>query len=77
MPGRTSEGGEERRIGMVAHCSRPLPRHSDVDTIEFRPQNVGGYGTPMPTATREVLSEYFAPHNARLESLLGMTFNWN
>ena len=49
----------------------------DVDTIEFRPQNVGGYGTPMPAPTREILSEYFAPHNARLESLLGMTFDWN
>lgn len=49
---------------------------SETDAIKFRAQNVGGYESGIPQAVREELSEYFAPHNERLEALLGMKFNW-
>lgn len=38
--------------------------------------NVGRY-PPMDRRTRRFLAEYFRPHNAELESLLGLRFGWD
>ncbi len=48
----------------------------EVETIEFNAQNVGGYETPISSETRSALCDYFAPHNAKLETLLDMKFDW-
>jgi hypothetical protein len=47
----------------------------DVDVSMVR--KVGSYREPMPTDVRGRLVDYFAPHNARLEALLGRTFAWS
>jgi Sulfotransferase domain len=44
-------------------------------SARLEPRNTRKY-PPMNPATAERLREYFAPHNARLESLLGEQMNW-
>ena len=42
---------------------------------EYRKLNPGHY-SPINDEMRQKLSEYFQPHNQRLEEYLGMQFNW-
>jgi hypothetical protein len=42
----------------------------------FAKRNVGRY-SPLDPQTRKELSEYFAPHNARLADCLGVDFGWH
>lgn len=35
------------------------------------------YSEPMKPEIREVLSDYFRPHNSRLFDLIGKEFDWN
>ncbi|MGB3514020.1 MAG: hypothetical protein WBA93_33410 [Microcoleaceae cyanobacterium] len=35
-----------------------------------------GYYPPISESLRQKLSEYFQPHNQRLEEYLGRQFNW-
>ncbi len=50
-----------------------LPEHT-IST--FKTYNQGFY-QPMPDTIRQKLSDFFQPHNQRLEQFLGMNFNWN
>ncbi len=49
-----------------------LPEHQ---LPEYRKLNPGNY-SPINDKIRHKLSEYFQPHNQRLEDFLGMEFNW-
>ena len=49
-----------------------LPEHQ---LPEYRKLNPGHY-SPISDEMRQKLSEYFQPHNQRLEEYLGMEFNW-
>jgi hypothetical protein len=64
LDGGTAVPAAHRFLGLSAHETPALPR-----------QNVGSYAPTDPGIIR-VLSEYFAPHNARLEKLLGRSFDW-
>jgi hypothetical protein len=44
---------------------------------EFPKSNVGGYKERMTDQTRQELVEYFRPHNARLEQMLGRKLDWD
>lgn len=50
-----------------------LPQHA---ISKFKTYNQGFY-QPMPDTIRQQLSDFFQPHNQRLEQFLGMNFNWN
>lgn len=50
-----------------------LPPHVLTD---IEPKNPGGYSDWMDESTESALRNYFAPHNARLESLLGRKMGW-
>ncbi|MDY6804005.1 MAG: tetratricopeptide repeat protein [Cyanobacteriota bacterium] len=43
---------------------------------EYRKLNVGSY-SPISQSMRDLLNDYFQPHNQKLEDYLGMEFNWN
>ena len=43
----------------------------------YRVHNSGGYARGLAPGTRERLAAYFAPHNRRLEALLGRGFGWD
>ena len=49
-----------------------LPEHQ---LSEYRKLNPGNY-SPINDEMRQKLSEYFQPHNQRLEEYLGIQFNW-
>ncbi|MCL2932641.1 MAG: sulfotransferase family protein, partial [Trichodesmium sp. MAG_R03] len=49
-----------------------LPEHK---LAKYKKLNSGSY-TPISDLLRQRLSEYFQPHNYRLEEYLGMKFNW-
>ena len=49
-----------------------LPEHQ---LPEYRKLN-SGYYSPINNCIRKNLSEYFQPHNQRLEEYLGMNFDW-
>ena len=49
-----------------------LPEHQ---LPEYRKLNPGHY-SPISDEMRQKLSEYFQPHNQRLEKYLGMQFDW-
>ncbi|NER06101.1 MAG: hypothetical protein F6K17_27690 [Okeania sp. SIO3C4] len=49
-----------------------LPDHQ---LSEYRKLNPGSY-SPINNQMRQRLSEYFQPHNQRLEEYLGMQFDW-
>ncbi len=44
--------------------------------MHFRPLNAGQYVEPPPAVSR-FLRDYYAPHNARLQALLGEGFGWD
>jgi hypothetical protein len=44
---------------------------------DFGRANVGGYAETMKPETRAQLVEYFRPHNAELEQLLGRKLDWD
>lgn len=44
--------------------------------LSFAKRNVGMYQAPIDAVLRRRLSEYFAPHNARLYDLLGVDYGW-
>jgi len=48
---------------------------AQAQVADLKPRNVGLPREDNP-AVRARLSEYFAPHNQRLEALLGRTFDW-
>ena len=48
----------------------PEPGH-----IDFEPQNVGGY-KERDAEVREVLRDFYRPHNEKLNSLTGTRFGW-
>jgi hypothetical protein len=48
-----------------------------VDLGPYDPIHVGGYTERMDAETEARLREYFAPHNARLEELLGYSMGWS
>jgi hypothetical protein len=48
-----------------------------VDLGPYDPIHVGGYTERMDQETEARLREYFAPHNARLEELLGYSMGWS
>ncbi len=50
-----------------------LPPH---ELTKFPKRNRGRYDAPLSLATRDRLREIFAPHNARLERLLGRSMRW-
>ena len=50
------------------------PNHRNAD-LEAR--NVGGNRTELDCATRAHLENFYRPHNAALERLLGRRFDWN
>ena len=47
------------------------------DLGPYDPVHVGGYTKRMDQETEARLREYFAPHNARLEELLGYSMGWS
>jgi len=47
------------------------------DLGPYDPIHVGGYTERMDAETEARLREYFAPHNARLEELLGYSMGWS
>ena len=47
------------------------------DLGPYDPVHVGGYTERMDQETEARLREYFAPHNARLEELLGYSMGWS
>ena len=49
-----------------------LPEHK---LAKYKKLNSGSY-TPISDLLRQRLSEYFQPHNQRLEEYLGIKFNW-
>ncbi|NET17111.1 MAG: sulfotransferase domain-containing protein, partial [Okeania sp. SIO1H6] len=49
-----------------------LPEHQ---LPKYKKLNSGSYA-PISDLLRQQLSEYFQPHNQRLEEYLGMKFNW-
>lgn len=60
---------------------RQVERHfglepCDWSQADIAPHFEGGYHEPMPDAARELLREYYAPHNRQLFALLGTTFDW-
>ena len=48
-----------------------------VDLGPYDPIHVGGYTERMDAETEARLREYFAPHNAHLEELLGYSMGWS
>lgn len=50
-----------------------LPPH---DEIDFTRRNPGRYAEPMAPEVRDRLRAFFAPHNLRLEQLLGAPMHW-
>ena len=46
-----------------------------MDAAKLEPRNTRKY-PPIDPATAERLREYFAPHNAALEALLGERMRW-
>lgn len=51
-----------------------LPLHTE---IEFNRRNPGRYTEPMAHDVRDRLRAFFAPHNERLEKLLGTPMRWD
>lgn len=43
---------------------------------DWPPVTVGTYESEMPPETRDLLTQFYAPHNTSLFNLLGRSFNW-
>lgn len=52
-------------FGLSAHTVKDYPKH-----------NSGRY-SPAESSVRQQLSDFFAPHTRKLETLLGRSFDWN
>lgn len=49
---------------------------SNIERAYYRASNAGSY-PPMDDETRQILKDFFRPHNQRLEEILGQTFDWD
>lgn len=61
--------------GVTARALRflGLEAHAPADVA---PRKQGGYSEGLDAATRDMLSEFYAPYNAELERLTGERFDW-
>ena len=50
-----------------------LPEHKLSEYKKLNP----GYYQPIDESTRQILSDFFQPHNQKLEKFLGIKFNWS